>query len=263
VELFGQFSILDVVDIAVVAFIFYRLFLLVSGTRAAQMFFGLAVLIVLSAVAQWLRLNGINWIISSLKTVWVIAFVILFQPELRQALLQVGHNRLFRRFIPTEEYSALGEVVKAAEYMSQEKIGALMVLERSVGLRNYVETGMPLDAKVSAELLVTIFTPPSPLHDGAVIILGDRIVAAGCILPLSHDPNLVQTAGTRHRAALGLAEETDAVVVVVSEETRSISVARKGKLRTLSGPGELRSELSSIFGERREPSLEREAAAVT
>lgn len=261
-EIFGQFSILDVVDVAVVAFIFYRLFLLVSGTRAAQMFFGLAVLIVLSAAAQWLQLNGINWIISSLKTVWVIAFVILFQPELRQALLQIGHNRIFRRFIPTEEYSALGEIVKAAEYMSQEKIGALIVLERSMGLRNYVETGMPLDAKVSAELLITIFTPPSPLHDGAVIILGDRIVAAGCILPLSYDQNLIQTAGTRHRAALGLAEETDAVVVVVSEETRDISVARRGKLILQSDPGTLRSELATIFGGRESPATAREAEAV-
>lgn len=261
-EIFGQFSILDVVDVAVVAFIFYRLFLLVSGTRAAQMFFGLAVLIVLSAAAQWLQLNGINWIISSLKTVWVIAFVILFQPELRQALLQIGHNRIFRRFIPTEEYSALGEIVKAAEYMSQEKIGALIVLERSMGLRNYVETGMPLDAKVSAELLITIFTPPSPLHDGAVIILGDRIVAAGCILPLSYDQYTVQTAGTRHRAALGLAEETDAVVVVVSEETRDISVARRGKLIVQSDPGALRSELATIFGEREPSATTREAEAV-
>lgn len=261
VEIFGQFTILDVVDIAVVAFIFYRLFLLVSGTRAAQMFFGLAVLIVVSAVAQWLQLNGINWIISSLKTVWVIAFVILFQPELRQALVQIGHSRLFRRFVPTEQYSTVGEIVKAAEYMSEEKIGALIVLERSMGLRNYIETGMPLDAKVSAELLVTIFTPPSPLHDGAVIILGDRVVAAGCILPLSHDPSLTQTAGTRHRAALGLAEETDAVVVVVSEETRDISVARKGKLEKQSDPGALRGELATIFGERDDSESPRQAEA--
>jgi diadenylate cyclase len=262
-EIFGQFSLLDVLDIAVVAFIFYRLFLLVSGTRAAQMFFGLAVLIVLSAVAQWLRLNGINWIISSLKTVWVIAFVILFQPELRQALVQIGHNRIFRRFIPTEEYSALGEIVKAAEKMAEDKIGALIVLERSVGLKNYVETGTPLDSRVSAELLVTIFTPPSPLHDGAVIILGDRIVAAGCILPLSQDPNIVSAKGTRHRAALGLAEETDAVVVVVSEETRDISVARKGKLEVQPNPGALRSELATIFGERKEPAPGRQAEALT
>jgi diadenylate cyclase len=147
--------------------------------------------------------------------------------------------------------------------MSEEKIGALMVLERSMGLRNYVETGMPLDAKVSAELLITVFTPPSPLHDGAVIILGDRIVAAGCILPLSHDPNLVQTAGTRHRAAQGLAEETDAVVVVVSEETRDVSVARRGIMKVVADPGALRSELATIFGERDEASRPREAQAVS
>jgi len=262
-ELFGQFSILDIVDVAVVAFIFYRLFLLVSGTRAAQMFFGLAVLIVLSAIAQWLRLNGINWIISSLKTVWVIAFVILFQPELRQALVQIGHNRIFRRFVPTEEFSALGEIVKAAEQLSEEKIGALIVLERSVGLKNYVETGTPLDSTVTAELLVTIFTPPSPLHDGAAIILGSRIVAAGCILPLSQDPYLEATMGTRHRAALGLAEETDAVVVVVSEESRNISVARKGKLEVMSSPGALRSELAKIFGERTEHAPGRQAEVTT
>jgi diadenylate cyclase len=262
-ELFGQFSILDVVDIAVVAYIFYRLFLLVSGTRAAQMFFGLAVLIVLSAAAQWLRLNGINWIISSLKTVWVIAFVILFQPELRQALVQIGHNRIFRRFVPTEEFSVLGEIVKAAEEMSQDKIGALIVLERSVGLKNYVETGTPLDAAVTAELLETIFTPPSPLHDGAVIILGSRIVAAGCILPLSQDTTLETTMGTRHRAALGLAEETDAVVVVVSEESRNISVARRGKLELQPNPGALRSELAKIFGDRSGTAAGRQAEITT
>ncbi len=246
-EIFSQRWYLDLIDIAVVALVFYKLFMLVKGTRASQMFAGLVVLVAASLVAQWFQLNALNWIIGSLKTVWVIAFVIIFQPELRKGLALIGQNRLFGPFIRVQEFGALGEILKAVEQMSEEKKGALIVIERDVGLRNYEETGTPLHAKVTWELLDTLFTPPSPLHDGAVIIRGDEAVAAGCLLPLSENPRLPADLGTRHRAAIGLSEETDSVVIVVSGETGAISIASRGKLKRRLDKGSFRSELSKLL----------------
>lgn len=239
---------IDILDVIIVAFLFYRLFLLVKGTRATQMFVGLFLLIILSFVAQWLNLNALNWILSSLKTVWVIAFVILFQPELRRALTQLGQNRIMGYFIKVEESGTVSEIVKACHQMIQSKLGAIIVIEQDVGLRNYIETGTPLDAKVTSELLVTVFTPPGPLHDGAVIIEKSRVIAAGCILPLSQNPRLAKSLGTRHRAGLGLSEESDAVVIIVSEETGSISLAVGGKLKRKLDINTLRNDLISIIG---------------
>jgi len=247
----------DILDIIIVAFLFYRLFLLIKGTRATQMFIGLFVLIILSFFVQWLNLNALNWILSSLKTVWVIAFVILFQPELRRALTQLGQNRIMGFFIKVEESGTVSEIVKACHQLIQNRLGAIIVIERDVGLRNYIETGTPLDAKVTSELLVTIFTPPSPLHDGAVIIEKSRLLAAGCILPLSQNPRLAKSLGTRHRAGLGLSEESDAVVIIVSEETASISLAVGGKLKRKLDINTLRNDLIGIIGIKSE-----EAAAV-
>jgi diadenylate cyclase len=253
--------LLDILDILIVAFLFYRLFAMIKGTRASQMFVGLVVIVFASIVAQWFRLNALNWIIGSLKTVWVILFVILFQPELRALLTHIGQNRLLRALIRVEDYGVLGEVVKAVEEMSEERRGALLVFERDMGLRNYVETGTRLEARVSSELIETIFTPHSPLHDGAAIIRGDQVVAAGCILPLSPAPGLSPVIGTRHRAALGLAEETDAVVIVVSEETGAVSIAYKSELKLKLDAGQLRSELAAIFNPRPEESPEPDGTA--
>lgn len=250
-----QFKLtIDILDILIVAFLFYRLFLLVRGTRAAQMFVGLFLLIILSFVAKWLDMNALNWILSSLKTVWVVAFVILFQPELRRALSLLGQNRVLGYFIKVEETSTVSEIVKACHQLTQNGLGAIIALERNVGLRNYIETGTPLDAQVSAELLVTIFTPPSPLHDGAVIIEKNRIMAAGCILPISQNPRIMKSLGTRHRAGLGLSEETDAVAIIVSEETRTISLAIGGKLKRKLDINTLRNDLVGTIGIRAEES---------
>jgi diadenylate cyclase len=249
VKLIDGHVLLSVLDIAIVAFIFYRLLLLIRGTRAAQMFFGLAVIAFVALLAEWMRLQALTWIVSSLRTVWVIAFIILFQNELRRALAQIGQARFFHRFTGAKEFAILGEVVRAVEDLRDRKLGAIIVLERMVGLRNYIETGTRLDARVSAELLGTLFTPPSPLHDGAVIISGDQVVASGCILPLSQNPHLAPALGTRHRAALGLAEETDAVVITISEETRNISIAVRGRLHRGLDTSSLRSELSQLMGE--------------
>src|SRR5215470_5608801 len=241
------FWLLDVVDILIVAALFYRLLSLVRGTRSAQMIVGLLLIAAVGVVANYFDLLAVRWIVSSLKTVWLIVFVILFQPELRHALAQFGRTRYFRSFLRGENYGVLGEVVRAVETLAQRRQGGLIVVERNVGLRNFVDTGTKIDAKVSAELLVTLFSPGSPLHDGAVVLREDTVVAAACILPLSTNPRIAGTLGTRHRAALGLSEESDAAVIVVSEERGSISVAYRGQLRQHLNEGELRSELSRIF----------------
>src|SRR5204863_6806639 len=204
-----SFWLLDVVDILIVAALFYRLLSLVRGTRSAQMIVGLLLIALVGVVANYFDLLAVRWIVSSLKTVWLIVFVILFQPELRHALAQFGRTRYFRSFLRGESYGVLGEVVRGIEALAQRRHGALIAMERNVGLRNFTETGTRLDAKVSAELLVTIFSPGSPLHDGALILREDTLMAASCLLPLSTDPGLTQTLGTRHRAALGLSEETE------------------------------------------------------
>jgi len=182
--------LLDVLDILLVAVLFYRLLVGVKGTRSAQMFVGLLVLVVVSGLARLLGLIAVDYIATNLRTVWLITFVILFQPELRHALAQFGRTRYFRSFLRVDEYGVLGEVVRAAESLSSNRHGGLIVMERNEGLRNFVETGTRLDARVKSALVETLFTPNSPLHDGAVIIRGDQVVAAGCILPLSQNPRL-------------------------------------------------------------------------
>jgi diadenylate cyclase len=240
--------ILDLLDIFLVTVLFYRLLILVKGTRSAQMYVGLLVIVMVGILAREFDLIAVKWIVDSLKTVWLIAFVIIFQPELRHALAQFGRTRYFRSFLRGESYGALGELVRGVETLAQRRHGALIVLERNVGLRNFVDTGTRIDAKLSAELLVTLFNPGTPLHDGAVILREDTVVAAACILPLTSNPRATASMlGTRHRAALGLSEETDAAIVVVSEERGSISVAFRGRLKQDLDEGELRSELSRIF----------------
>lgn len=242
-----DFWLLDLLDIFLVAVLFYRLLILVKGTRSAQMYVGLLVIVAVGFAAREFDLIAIRWIADSLKTVWLIAFVIIFQPELRHALAQFGRTRYFRSFLRGESYGVLGEVVRAVETLAERRHGGLIALERNVGLRNFVETGTRLDAKVTAELLVTLFSPGSPLHDGAVIVREDTVVAASCILPLSSNPRVAGTLGTRHRAALGLSEESDAAVIVVSEESGAISIAFRGHMRRHLDEGDLRSELVRIF----------------
>lgn len=239
--------LLDVLDIIIVAFIFYRLYLIIRGTRATEMFVGLAIMFAFSLVAQSLGLLLLNRIIVSLQTVWLIAFIIIFQPELRGALSYLGKTRTFRFFVRQEEPAVVDEIMRSVQRLSRSGLGAIIAIERDTGLKNHVETGTEMLARASAPLLETIFTPPTPLHDGAVIIRGDTIVAAGCILPLSRNEHLAYTLGTRHRAGLGLTEESDAFVIIVSEETRSISIAENGRLRRRIDQEELRKELNRVY----------------
>ena len=254
----------DVLDILLVAVLFYRLLILVKGTRSAQMYVGLLVIVLIGILAREFDLIAVKWIVSSLKTVWLIAFVILFQPELRHALALFGRTRYFRSFLRSDHYGFLGEVVRAVETLARRRHGALIALERNTGLRNFVDTGTRIDAKVTAELIVTLFSPGSPLHDGAVIIREDSVIAASCILPLSSNARTPEALGTRHRAGLGLSEESDAAIIVVSEQTGKISIAWRGHMHQALDEGELRSELSRIFRLRPEEEaamLETAAAA--
>jgi diadenylate cyclase len=239
--------VLDVVDILIVAFVFYRLLLMVKGTRAFQMFIGLAVIFVLSVVSKALQLNALNWLFSGLQTVWIVAFVVLFQPELRRFLSQAGQSRLYRRLFKPTTRETLPEIMRAAQEFSNKRTGAIIVLRRTAALRNYIETGTRIDGLVTAEFLQSIFTPRSPLHDGAVIIAEDRVVAAGCILPLSQSETVSRSLGTRHRAAIGLTEETDAIVIVVSEETGRLSLVRRGKLTSYGASAELLMDLRAFL----------------
>ncbi|MEW6685451.1 MAG: diadenylate cyclase CdaA [Candidatus Edwardsbacteria bacterium] len=244
-----QFRPLDILDILIVAYVIYRLLLLMKGTRAVQMLFGLLILLIIAFLASWWQLEGVNWIFGSLKAVWIVAFVILFQPEIRTALSQLGRHRFLGLFFRTEN-KAVGEVVKAATRLRTGGIGALMVFERNNGLKNFIDTGTEIGAQATEDLLITLFTPHSPLHDGAVIIRGETIVAAGCILPLSQDPLVERTLGMRHRAALGLVEETDALCVIVSEENKTISLAMEGKISKALEPAEIQQKLSATMRRR-------------
>ncbi|MFN2420434.1 MAG: diadenylate cyclase CdaA [Gemmatimonadota bacterium] len=243
-------TVTDIIDIAVVTFIVYKLFTLVSGTRALQMMMGFVVLVFAAYAAQLLRLEALNEIFEAGQLVWVIAILIVFQPELRSALARIGRSPVLKLFVKVEESPVIAEVVKAATQLSGARRGAIIALQREVGLMEYVESGKPLHAEASAELLTTIFAPYTPLHDGAVIIEGSDIVAASCILPLTQFPVYDATIGTRHRAAIGLSEETDAVVVVVSEETGNVSLAVGGRLEKNLSSEQLSERLETLLRAR-------------
>ena len=241
----------DVIDIAVVSFLLYELLLLIRGTRAVQMALSAGSILLLFVISRWLGLETVNWIIRNLATYVVVVIVVLFQSEIRRALVLFGRAPFFR-YIERAESAAetIEELVVAASTLAARKIGAIVVIERQTGLRNYIEGGIPLDATITYDLLASVFQPGSPLHDGAVIIQGDRVAAAACFLPLSVNPRVSRDLGTRHRAALGLTEENDAVAIVVSEQTGSISLALNGDLeRGLSADG-LRTRLRTLLGHR-------------
>ncbi len=243
--------ILDILDITVMSLILYRLLLIVKGTKAAQMLIGLGVLLLASLVSRYLQLYTIDWLIQSFWAQIVIAIIVLFQPEIRRALAHMGEAQFLSTFTSAEELKSLEEIVKATVALANRKIGALIVIERETSLKDFVEFGTPLDARVSKELLLSIFHPTSPIHDGAVIIKGNRIMAAGCFLPISLSSELSRSLGTRHRAGIGLAEETDAIAIIISEETGSISMALDGRLDTRLDMGTLRDILTNIFTSRK------------
>jgi diadenylate cyclase len=241
---FLSVGLADVVDIALVSIIFYRLYLAMRGTIAAQIFVGLVLILAFSFIAQAANLKAMGWILRTLTDIWVIAFIVLFQPELRRLFVLVGRNPIVRIFLKMNVDESIDDVVGAVTELSKKKQGALIVFVRATGIRIHTETGTKLEALVSRTLLLSIFNPKSPLHDGAVVIKDRLIEAARCTLPLS---NLTawegQLLGTRHRAGLGISEQADAVVVIVSEETGTVSIAENGSLSRGLTPAVLRKEL--------------------
>ncbi len=243
---FTPFSIRDLIDIAIVAFLIYRFLLLMRGTRGVQMTFGIVMLLLFYWVTRYYRLTAVQWLLSNVLTYIVFAIIVLYQSEIRRGLAGIGKTSIWGRQ-RRRGNDGFEEIVLAATTLASKKIGALVVLERDIGLRNYVESGIALDAMLTYDLLVTIFSPNTPLHDGAVIVQHNRIEAAGCFLPLTLDPFLSKELGTRHRAAIGITEETDAVAIIVSEETGTISLAIGGRItRNLDG-ATLRAALQSAI----------------
>ncbi|MFH1010417.1 MAG: diadenylate cyclase CdaA [bacterium] len=222
-------TLIDVLDILVVTFVFWKLYQIMRGTRATQMFAGLLILFLFAIAAQALNMSGTSWLVQSITTVWVIAFVILFQPELRRFLMQLGQSRLVRVLFKAEGARTLDAVARAAAELSHRHTGGLIVIQRNSNIRSITEGGVRIQGEVTPELLLSIFHPRTPLHDGAVVITGTTLEAARCLLPLTENPHIDSELGTRHRAALGVTEELDCIAVVVSEETGKISVAHEGK----------------------------------
>jgi uncharacterized protein (TIGR00159 family) len=245
-ELIANFRLQDGVDIAIIAFVVYRIIDLIRGTRAARMLVGLLVVFLTYLSSQFFDLYTLNWVLDNFLSSVLLVIVVIFQHDIRRALTQVGSGSFLAR-----DYRMLGqdleEIVRSAVTLASRRIGALIVLEREVGLNEYVEGGTPLDARISKELIGSIFLTSSPIHDGAVVVRKGRITAAGCFLPLTANPNVSKTLGTRHRAAIGLTEETDAVVLVVSEEEGSISLVNEGRITRNVDAGTLRGTLQKLL----------------
>jgi diadenylate cyclase len=250
-EILRQFRWQDLVDIILMSIIFYRLLLIIKGTKAAQMLIGLGVLLFASLISRHFELYSVDWLIQSFWTHIVIAIIVLFQPEIRRALAQMGETQFLQTLTSAEELKSLEEIVRASVSLANRKIGALIAIERDTSLKDFIEMGTPLDAKVSKEILLSIFHPTSPIHDGAVVIRGNRIISAGCFLPITTSPEIRRSLGTRHRSGIGLTEETDAIVIIVSEETGVISMAMNGKLETHFDMGTLRDTLTDLFATKK------------
>jgi len=253
----------DVVDIMIVSLIIYELLKLIRGTHAVQMGLGITVLVGMFYLSRGFQLETLNWLIRNVVGYVVFAAIVLMQGDIRRALVHIGRApffRLFRRLDgTTADDDVIAELMVAATSLAAKRTGALIVVERSIGLRNYIESGIPLDARLTYDLLVSIFQPTSPLHDGAVIVQGDRVAAAACFLPLTINPRLSRELGSRHRAALGATEENDAVALVVSEETGVISLVINGEMERSLEPDQLRLRLANLLVKRR--SLDRSAEA--
>lgn len=251
---FMTIRLLDILDILIVAAVLYKLIMIIRGTRAVQLIQGLAVIFIAAAVSRWLGLYTINWLLRNTITLILVALPIVFQPELRRALEQLGRGKLL-----TEPINFLGKeddrdmqhiataIVQSVMNLARNKTGALIVMERKTGLNDFIETGVTIEGIISAELLGNVFVPNTPLHDGAVIIRGNRIIAAGCFLPLTENPHINKNLGTRHRAALGISEETDALVIIVSEETGIISIAENGFLKRFIDEETLTTILKNLY----------------
>lgn len=256
----GDISVIAVIDILLVSFLFYKLFQLIRGGRAFQMVVGTFLLVLLFFASQWADLTALHWLLRNTLAYIGFAVIVLYQQELRRGLANLGRAPLFSFLNPTSSKGTLDEIVFSALTLAQRRIGAILVLERDIGLRSYIEGGIRLDAVMTYDLLLSIFNPKSPLHDGAVIVQGDRAAAAACFLPISINPQLSKELGTRHRAAIGITEDTDAVAIVVSEETGLISFVDDGSIVSGLDAKQLRQKLRDAFGREAKPAHAESAA---
>jgi diadenylate cyclase len=252
---FWHSPFLHALDVALVAFIIYRVLLLIQGTRAVQVLRGLVVLALATFLVQnILHLPTLGWVLKTFWMAWAVVLAVVFQPEIRAMLAQLGSQRLGHALTP-QELRFIDEITAALRQASADRIGMLVALEQETGLRNFITTGTAINGDVSGELLLTLFHPHTPLHDGAAILREDRLLAAGCVLPLSNNPSLSRLLGTRHRAAVGLSEISDAIVLVVSEETGGISLARHGQLEREVQAEELNARLRDLYRSMSEKGL--------
>jgi diadenylate cyclase len=253
-------GLVHVVDVALVTILLYRMLLLVRGTRTEQVLWGLVMLLVFTVLSRHvLNLPTMGWLLENFWTSAVLILVVVFQPELRSALANLG-TQPWGKILAPSGFEFIHEIIEAVKVCAEKHTGALIVLEQDTGLRNFIETGTTINGEITQELLLSIFNTRAPLHDGAVIIANDRIVAAGCLLPLSNDASMAKILGTRHRAAVGLTEISDALVVVVSEETATIYISRNGKLERGIEPEELERQLFDLYRSRSQRSLLRKNA---
>ena len=252
----------DVLDVAIVSVLIYEFFKLIRGTRAVQMGVGAALIVGLFYLSQLTPLQTVNWLVRNLVGYVVFAAIVLFQSDIRRTLAHIGQAPFFRYLArPSTDDETIEEVVVATRMLAAKKIGAIVVIERDIGLRNYIESGIPIDATVTYDLIVSVFQIESPLHDGAIILQENRVAAAACFLPLTVNPWIDKDLGTRHRAAIGLTEESDAVAIVVSEETGAISLAIEGHMERNLEPDSLRIRLQALLLQRRQPQTRRAPGA--
>jgi len=247
---------ISVLDILIVAFVIYQILVLIKGTRGVQMALGVSILIAFFYFSRWSRLETVSWLLTNILPYFVFAIIVIFQHEIRRALARFGQAPLFAGFSSINRNEFYDEIILAVTTLASQQTGALIVVERDIGLKTYIESGIALDAALSYDLLVTIFNPSVPLHDGAVIVQNGRIAAAACFLPLTVKPRLSKELGTRHRAAIGVTEETDAVAIIVSEESGAISFAHDGEMERYLDPETLRQRVRDVF-ERKSPAAER------
>lgn len=258
-DIFYNMRLLDIIDILIVAFAFYKIMMLIRETRAEQLIKGIIIILVITYFSEWAKLYSINFILKNTISMGVIALLIVFQPELRRGLEYLGRSKFMTKSIAEMQYAELMDtidhLVDSVAVLSRDKIGALIVMEKDIGVSDIIETGIKIEGKVTSSLLTNIFIPNTPLHDGAVVVRNNTIMAAGCLLPLSDNQNLSKDLGTRHRAALGMAERSDAIVLIVSEETGAISIAKDGKLSRFLDSKTLRRILKEAYKPEKEKKL--------
>ncbi|MBK6875575.1 MAG: TIGR00159 family protein [Ignavibacteria bacterium] len=248
---FLSVKLMDIIDILIVTYVFFKLYMVMKGTVASQIFIALVLILIFSFIAQLIDLQATGWLLSRITDIWVIALIILFQPEIRRLLLLIGKTRLGRLFTKGDVDESINEISEACIDLKYRGWGALIVIERSSGLKSVIETGELVQSRINKEMIISIFSPSSPLHDGAVIIKNDRIEAARCLLPLSDLEKIMnKRLGTRHRAGIGITEVSDAVAVIVSEERKTISIAVDGNLEIVSDSLTLKEKLKDLMGMR-------------